>query len=80
MLSPVSADRRFLAASIENQKRADDSRLTNADRMRTIRQVGAAMFAFNFDKSLVFRTFFGAPSETRTPDPLIKSQLLYQLS
>jgi len=22
----------------------------------------------------------GAPSETRTPDPLIKSQLLYQLS
>jgi hypothetical protein len=24
--------------------------------------------------------FKGAPSETRTPDPLIKSQLLYQLS
>jgi hypothetical protein len=24
--------------------------------------------------------FFSAPSETRTPDPLIKSQLLYQLS
>jgi hypothetical protein len=24
--------------------------------------------------------FSGAPSETRTPDPLIKSQLLYQLS
>jgi hypothetical protein len=24
--------------------------------------------------------FIGAPSETRTPDPLIKSQLLYQLS
>ena len=24
--------------------------------------------------------FFGGPSETRTPDPLIKSQLLYQLS
>jgi hypothetical protein len=24
--------------------------------------------------------FAGAPSEIRTPDPLIKSQLLYQLS
>jgi hypothetical protein len=24
--------------------------------------------------------FLGGPSETRTPDPLIKSQLLYQLS
>jgi hypothetical protein len=23
---------------------------------------------------------YGGPSETRTPDPLIKSQLLYQLS
>ena len=23
---------------------------------------------------------FGGPPETRTPDPLIKSQLLYQLS
>ena len=26
------------------------------------------------------RAFFGAPSGTRTQDPLIKSQLLYQLS
>ena len=26
------------------------------------------------------RLFFGAPSGTRTQDPLIKSQLLYQLS
>jgi hypothetical protein len=29
---------------------------------------------------LVFFDFTGGPSETRTPDPLIKSQLLYQLS
>jgi hypothetical protein len=26
------------------------------------------------------RIRFGGPPETRTPDPLIKSQLLYQLS
>ena len=32
-------------------------------------------------KALRFRkAFFGAPSGTRTQDPLIKSQLLYQLS
>jgi hypothetical protein len=28
----------------------------------------------------VARRSFGGPPETRTPDPLIKSQLLYQLS
>ena len=35
-------------------------------------------------KKLVYleknRGEFGGPPETRTPDPLIKSQLLYQLS
>jgi hypothetical protein len=31
---------------------------------------------FDFDRT----DSLGAPSETRTPDPLIKSQLLYQLS
>jgi hypothetical protein len=31
-------------------------------------------------KSLAERVSFGAPSGFRTPDPLIKSQLLYQLS
>ena len=35
----------------------------------------------NMKKTLRFRkAFFGAPSGTRTQDPLIKSQLLYQLS
>ena len=29
---------------------------------------------------LILLGFGGGPSETRTPDPLIKSQLLYQLS
>jgi hypothetical protein len=31
------------------------------------------------DKHLILGKF-GGPPETRTPDPLIKSQLLYQLS
>ena len=30
--------------------------------------------------TLSCKAFFGAPSGTRTQDPLIKSQLLYQLS
>ena len=30
--------------------------------------------------SLILLGFGGGPLETRTPDPLIKSQLLYQLS
>ena len=29
---------------------------------------------------LLDKCFFGDPSETRTPDPLIKSQVLYRLS
>jgi hypothetical protein len=33
------------------------------------------MSAFLSDKVFVFRGFFGGPSETRTPDPLIKSKL-----
>jgi hypothetical protein len=32
------------------------------------------------EKFLNLLGFGGGPSETRTPDPLIKSQLLYQLS
>ncbi len=31
-------------------------------------------------KDLILLGFGGGPLETRTPDPLIKSQLLYQLS
>ena len=54
--------------------------LTNADTMPAIRPVGAAMSAFTAGKSFIVPGFFGGPSETRTPDPLIKSQLLYQLS
>ena len=87
-LAPIaSAERSALALSARtlsrgfrrNQKRANYWRLTNADRLRTIRLVGG-MSAFRLDKGLVFRGLFSAPSETRTPDPLIKSQLLYQLS
>jgi hypothetical protein len=32
------------------------------------------------DKALPVQEKNGGPPETRTPDPLIKSQLLYQLS
>ena len=38
------------------------------------------MFVLASQKGLVSLGFFGGPLETRTPDPLIKSQLLYQLS
>ena len=31
-------------------------------------------------KGLIFQSLFGAPAENRTPDTLIKSQVLYQLS
>ena len=31
-------------------------------------------------KGLNFQSLFGAPAENRTPDTLIKSQVLYQLS
>ena len=54
--------------------------LTDADRVRTIRLFGAAMSALPSEKVLIFLGSFGGPLETRTPDPLIKSQLLYQLS
>ncbi len=37
------------------------------------------MFVLASQKGLVSLGFFGGPLETRTPDPLIKSQLLYQL-
>src|SRR5579875_1817168 len=85
-LNPPSLDRigRFKAHSEGLRRpllrRRQRSPLTNADIMRTIRPVGAAMSAFLSEKVFVFRGFFGGPSETRTPDPLIKSQLLYQLS
>jgi hypothetical protein len=54
--------------------------LTNADRTGTIRVVDAATSALTSEKVFAFRGFLGGPLETRTPDPLIKSQLLYQLS
>ena len=38
------------------------------------------MFVLASKKSLISLGFLGGPSETRTRDPLIKSQLLYQLS
>jgi hypothetical protein len=39
-----------------------------------------AMTKLTAEKGLILLGWSGAPSETRTPDPLIKSQLLYQLS
>ena len=54
--------------------------LTNTHSRRTFGQLVAAMSVLASEKVLVFRGFFGGPLETRTPDPLIKSQLLYQLS
>ena len=36
--------------------------------------------AFRIKRQDISRLFGGGPLETRTPDPLIKSQLLYQLS
>ena len=45
--------------------------------------VSVLRFGMSVRKSknpLIIRAFSGAPSGFRTPDPLIKSQLLYQLS
>src|SRR5262245_2155385 len=61
------------ARRVARTTRVNYQRSTNADRMRRIRP---AMSASSFDKGFVFRGLFGAPSETRTPDPLIKSQFL----
>jgi hypothetical protein len=38
------------------------------------------MSALASEKVFVSRGIFGGPSQARTGDPLIKSQLLYQLS
>ena len=38
------------------------------------------MIELSSENILILLDFGGGPSETRTPDPLIKSQLLYQLS
>ena len=37
-------------------------------------------FGLDRKKQVIRLAFYGAPSGTRTLDPLIKSQLLYQLS
>jgi hypothetical protein len=47
--------------------------------VREIREIAEASLA-HAALSLFERGGLGGPPETRTPDPLIKSQLLYQLS
>ena len=49
----------------------------NTDNLRT---VGEQVALRSMNNSLKDLGKFGGPPETRTPDPLIKSQLLYQLS
>jgi hypothetical protein len=49
----------------------------NTDNLRTAVEQAALRSMNNSLKGL---EKFGGPPETRTPDPLIKSQLLYQLS
>jgi hypothetical protein len=58
---------------------ADRRRTTLTFSIRFPRAIGTTddLDAVEDQKTL---EFIGAPSETRTPDPLIKSQLLYQLS
>ena len=49
----------------------------NTDNLRT---VGEQVALRSMHRSLKNLEKNGGPPETRTPDPLIKSQLLYQLS
>ena len=49
--------------------------LTNADTMRTIRLVGAAMSALAAEKVVDFRGFLGATRRIRTDDLLITSRI-----
>ncbi len=49
----------------------------NTDNLRT---VGEQVALRSMHKLLETLGIIGGPPETRTPDPLIKSQLLYQLS
>ncbi len=46
----------------------------------SINAAGSTFDESRVGKFPIFRGLFGGPLETRTPDPLIKSQLLYQLS
>ena len=50
--------------------------LNNRDLARTTQREGCMQACIR----VKFEGRFGGPPETRTPDPLIKSQLLYQLS
>jgi hypothetical protein len=49
--------------------------LTNADRMRTIRQVGVAMSPLPLEKVFVFSGFLGATRRIRTDDLLITNRI-----
>ena len=56
------------------------ARLTNADRKRTFSGRAMPMSVLPSEIILELSAFFGGPFRARTGDPLIKSQLLYQLS
>lgn len=71
----VSLTLKVLEFLLQNKKRAAD--LDRSQRqMKALHKAAIIMkIALRFRKAI-----FGAPSGTRTQDPLIKSQLLYQLS
>ncbi len=48
----------------------------NTDNLRTVGE----QVILDISQAIETAGSFGGPPETRTPDPLIKSQLLYQLS
>ena len=54
--------------------------LTNADTMRPIPPVGAAMPALTSEKVFDFREFLGATRRIRTDDLLITNRICYQIS
>jgi hypothetical protein len=71
MVQGECVQRRLLAAISATVNMALSGPLTNADTMRAIPPVGAAMSARPSEKVFVLREVFGGPLETRTPDPLI---------
>jgi hypothetical protein len=74
ILSPRDGAHRCLGDAVSKLTRKADCRrtpLTNADSMRTIRSVGAAMSALSLEKALDFAELFGATRRIRTDDLLI---------
>src|SRR5581483_10750972 len=68
------------SAAFVDRLDSDESEQRSGTNLAPIRPPAASPAPSYIEKSAISQGFFGAPSETRTPDPLIKSQLLYQLS